>query len=121
MVEGHGRVRGTELVGVVVWWRWRRQRRLRTISPVYDPHGRGHGRVDELVGGRALAEESLHSPSPALVHHNHLDYLLALDECVWAKVSGRNRAEQGGWRGQGQRRRLNTGLAQLIGLQPVVN
>lgn len=86
-----------------------------------DTNGRRHGGLDELVGSRALTEEGLHSPSPALVHDNHLDDLLALDERFWAEVSGLDGAEEGGWRGQGQRHRLNAGLAQLIRLQPVVN
>ena len=71
--------------------------------------------------GWALAEEGLHPPPPALVHHDHLHYLLALDECFWAEVSRLHGAEQGGGRGQGQRQGLNAGRAQLIGLQPVVN
>jgi len=107
-------------VGVVVRWRWRRQRRLRAV-PLSDVHRCGHGRLDELMGSRALAEEGLHPPSPTLVHNNHLDDLLTLDECFWAKLSRLDGAEQGGCRRQGQRHRLNAGLAQLIGLQPVVN
>lgn len=54
------------------------------------------------MGGRALAEECLHPSSPALVHDNHLDNLLALDECFWAEISGLDWAEQGGWRSQSQ-------------------
>lgn len=107
-------------MGVVVRWRGRRQRRLRAV-PLSDAHRSGHGRLDKLMCGRALAEECLHPPTPALVHDDHLDNLLALDECFRAKLSGLDGAEQGGWRSQGQRRGLNAGLAQLIGLQPVVN
>lgn len=73
------------------------------------------------MGGRPLAEEGLHPPSPALVHNDHLDDLLALDERVWAQVPGLDGAEQGGRCSQGQGGGLNAGLAQLIGLQPVVN
>ena len=73
------------------------------------------------MGGGALAEESLHPPSPALVHHDHLDDLLTLDECFWAELPGLDGAEQSRWGSQGQRRGLNAGVAQLIGLQPVVN
>lgn len=69
----------------------------------------------------ALAEEGLHPSSSTLVHNDHLDNLLALDESFWAEVSGLDWAEQGGWRSQGQGCGLNAGLAQLIGLQPVVN
>ena len=107
-------------MGVVVRWRGRRQRWLRAIT-LTNAHRCGHGRLDELMGSWALAEEGLHPPSPALVHDNHLDYLLALDECFWAELSGLDGAEQGGRRSQGQRRGFNAGLAQLIGLQPVVN
>lgn len=107
-------------MGVVVRWRRGRQRGLRTVA-LSDTHGCGHGRLDELMGGRALAEEGLHPPSPALVHNNHLDDLLALDECFWAELPGLDGTEQGGRCSQGQRRGLNAGLAQLIGLQPVVN
>lgn len=56
------------------------------------------------MGGWALAEEGLHPSSPALVHDNHLDDLLALDECFWAEVSSLDGAEQGWWRSQSQRR-----------------
>lgn len=120
VVEGHGRVRGAELVRVVVRGRRGRQRGLRAV-PLSDAHGRRHGRLDELMGGRALAEEGLHPPSPALVHDDHLDDLLALDERFRAQLARLHGAEQGGRRGQGQRCGLNAGLAQLIGLQPVVN
>lgn len=104
-------------MGVVVrrWRRW--QRGLRAV-PLPDMHGCGQGRLDELMSSRALTEESLHPPSPALVHNDHLDDLLALDECFWAELSGLDGAEEGGWCGQGQRCGLNAGLAQLIGLQP---
>lgn len=105
---------------VVVRGRGRRQGRLGPVS-LSDANGRRHGRLDELVGGGALAEEGLHPAPPALVHDNHLDDLLALDERFWAEVSGLDGTEEGGWRGQGQGRRLNAGLAQLIRLQPVVN
>lgn len=107
-------------MGVVVRWRGRRQRGLRAV-PLPHADRCGHGRLDELMGSRALAEEGLHPPSPALVHHDHLDNLLALDERFWAELPGLDGAEQGGRRSQGQRRGLNAGLAQLIGLQPVVN
>lgn len=80
-----------------------------------------HGGLDELVGGWALTEKGLHPPSPALVHDNHLDDLLALDERFWAEISGLDGAEEGRWCSQGQRHGLNAGLAQLIRLQPVVN
>lgn len=120
MVEGHGRVRGAELVWVIVRGRGWRKRGLRAV-PLSDTHRRGHGRLDELVGRRSLAKESLHPPSSALVHNYHLDDLLALDECFWAEVPGLDGAEQGGWGSQGQRHGLIAGLAQLIGLQPVVN
>lgn len=73
------------------------------------------------MGGRPLAEEGFHPPPPALVHNDHLDDLLALDERIWAEIPGLDGAEQGGWSSQGQRCGLNAGLAQLIGLQPVVN
>lgn len=73
------------------------------------------------MGGRALAEEGLHPSSPALVHDDHLYDLLALDECFWAELSRPDGAEEGRGRSQGQGRGLNAGLAQLIGLQPVVN
>ena len=73
------------------------------------------------MGGRALTQEGLHPPSPTLVHDYHLDDLLALDECFWAELPGLDWTEQGRWRGQGQRCGLNAWLAQLIGLQPVVN
>lgn len=78
VVEGHGRVRGAELVGVVVRWRRGWERGLGAV-PLSDAHGSGHGGLDELMGGGALAQEGLHPPSPALVHHDHLDDLLALD------------------------------------------
>lgn len=120
VVKRHGRVRGTELVWVVVRWRGWRQRGLGAIA-LSDAHGGGHGRLDELMRGRPLAEEGFHPPSPTLVHNDHLDYLLALDECFWAELPGLDRAEQGGSSSQGQRRGFNAGLAQLIGLQPVVN
>lgn len=120
VVEGHGRVRGAELVRVVVRGRGRRKRGLRAVA-LSDAHGGGHGRLDELVGRRSLAEEGLHPPSAALVHDDHLDDLLALDEGFWAEVPGLDGAEQGGWGSQGQRHGLIAGLAQLIGLQPVVN
>lgn len=120
VVEGHRWVRWAELVRVVVRWRGRWQRGLRAV-PLSDVHGCRQGGLDELMGGRALAEEGLHPPSPALVHHNHLNNLLALDQCFWTELSSLDRAEEGGWSGQGQRRWLNAGLAQLIGLQPVVN
>lgn len=120
VVQRHGGVGRAELVRVVVGRRGRRQRGLGAV-PFPDAHRRGHGRLDELVRGRPLAEEGLHAPSPALVHHNHLDDLLALDERLRAQLPGLDGAEQGGRRRQGQRRRLNAGLAQLIGLQPVVN
>lgn len=120
MVEGHGRVRGAELVWVIVRGRGRRKRGLRAVA-LSDTHGGGHGRLDELVGRRSLAEEGFHPPSSALVHNYHLDDLLTLDECFWAEVPGLDRAEQGGWGSQGQRHGLIAGLAQLIGLQPVVN
>lgn len=107
-------------MGVVVRWRGWRQRGLRAV-PLSDADRCGHGRLDELMSSRALAEEGLHPPSPALVHNDHLDDLLALDECFWAELPGLDGAEQGGWRSQGQRCGLNAGLAQLIGLQPVVN
>lgn len=68
------------------------------------------------MGSWALAEECLHSPSSTLVHNNHFDNLLALDECFWAELSSLDGAEKGGWRSQGQRHGLNAGLAQLIGL-----
>lgn len=73
------------------------------------------------MGGWALAKEGLHPPSSALVHDDHFDNLLALDECFWAEFSGLDGAEQSRGCSQGQRRGLNAGLAQLIGLQPVVN
>lgn len=80
VVKGYGRVRGTELVGVVVRGRRGRQGQLRAVL-VPDAHGRRHGRLDELVTCRALAKERFHMSSPALVHHDHLDDLLTLDEC----------------------------------------
>lgn len=120
VVEGHGRVRGAELVWVIVRGRGRRKRGLRAVA-LSDTHGGGHGRLDELVGCRSLAEEGFHPPSSALVHNYHLDDLLTLDECFWAEVPGLDGAEQGGWGSQGQRHGLIAGLAQLIGLQPVVN
>lgn len=107
-------------MGVVVGRRGRRQGRLRAV-PLSDAHRCGQRRLDELMGSRALAEEGLHPPSPALVHHNHLDNLLALDERFWAKLPRLDGAEQGGWCCQGQSRGFSAGLAQLIGLQPVVN
>lgn len=120
VVEGHGWVRGAELVWVIVRGRGWRKRGLRAVT-LSDTYGRGHGRLDELVGRRSLAKESLHPPSSALVHNYHLDDLLALDECFWAEVPGLDGAEHGGWGSQGQRHGLIAGLAQLIGLQPVVN
>lgn len=102
-------------MGVVVRWRRRWQRGLRAVT-LPDTHRCGHGRLDELMGSRALAEEGFHPPSPTLVHNNHLDDLLALDKCFWADLPGLDWAEQGGWRSQGQRCGLNDGLAQLIGL-----
>lgn len=120
MVEGHGRVGGAELVRVVVGGRGRWQGGLGAVA-LPDAHRGGHGRLDELVGGRALAEEGLHAASPALVHHDHLHDLLALDERVGSQLPGLGGAEKSRGRGQGQRRGLNAGLAQLIGLQPVVN
>lgn len=120
MVERHGRVGGAELVRVVVGRRGRRQRGLGSVA-LPDAHRGGHGRLDELVGGRALAEEGLHAAPPTLVHHDHLDDLLALDERVGPQLPGLDGAEQSRGGGQGQRRGLNAGLAQLIGLQPVVN
>lgn len=107
-------------MGVVVRWRGRRQRGLRAV-PLPDMHGCGHGRLDELMCRRALAEEGFHPPPSALVHDDHLDDLLALDERFWAELPSLDGAEQGGWSSQGQRRGLNAGLAQLICLQPVVN
>lgn len=68
-----------------------------------------------------MAEEGLHPPSPTLVDDNHLDDLLALDERFWAELPGLDRAEQGGGSRQGQSRGLSVGMAQLVGLQPVVN
>lgn len=65
-------------MGVVVRWRRGREGGLRAVS-LSDTHGCGHGGLDELMRGRALAQEGLHPPSPALVHHDHLDDLLALD------------------------------------------
>lgn len=120
VVEGHGWVRGTELMGMIVRGRGRWQRGLRAVS-LSDTHRCRHGWLNELMGGRALAEEGLHPPSSTLVHNNHLDNLLALDKCFWAEFSGLDGAEQSGRCSQGQRWRLNAGLAQLIGLQPVVN
>lgn len=120
VVEGHGRVRWAELVGVVVRWRRRRQWRLGSVS-LSDSDGSRHGRLDELMGRRALAEKRLHPSPSALVHNDHLDNLLALDEGLWAELSGLDGAEQGGGCSQGQGCGLNAGLAQLIGLQPVVN
>lgn len=120
VVEGHGRVGRAELVRVVVRGRGRRERGLGAVA-LPDAHRRGHGRLDELVGRRSLAEEGLHATPSALVHHDHLDDLLALDERFWAEVPGLDGAEQGGRGGQGQRHGLIAGLAQLIGLQPVVN
>lgn len=90
-------------MGVVVRWRGRRKRGLRTI-PLSDAYGGGQGGLDELMGSRALAKEGLHPPSPALVHDYHLDDLLALDECFWAELPCLDGTEQGGWRSQGQRR-----------------
>lgn len=89
-------------MGVVVRGRGRRQRWLRAV-PLPDVHGGGQGRLDELVGGGALAEEGLHPPSSALVHHDHLDDLLALDERFRAEVPGLDGAKQGGRGGQSQR------------------
>lgn len=86
-----------------------------------DPDRRRHGRLDELMSGGALAEEGLHPAPPTLVHDDHLDDLLTLDERLWAEVPGLDGAEQGGGRSQGEGRGLNAGVAQLIGLQPVVN
>ena len=73
------------------------------------------------MGGGALAEESLHPSSPALVHADHLDDLLALNECLWAELPRLSGAVQGWGGGQGQSSGFNAGLAQLVGLQPVVN
>lgn len=50
----------------------------------------------------ALAEKCLHSSSSTLVDDDHFDNLLALDEGLWAQLSGRNGAEQGGWSSQGK-------------------
>lgn len=77
---------------VVVGRRGRWQRGLRTV-PLSDAHRCGQGRLDELMSGRALAEEGLHPPSPALVYHNHLDNLLALDECFRAELPRLDGAE----------------------------
>lgn len=107
-------------MGVVVGGRRRGQGGLRTV-PLSDAHGRRQSRLDELVGGWALAQEGLHSASPALIDDDHLYDLLALDERFWAELSGLDGTEQGRGRSQGQRRGLNAGRAQLIGLQPVVN
>lgn len=79
-------------MGVVVRWRRGRQRGLRAVA-LSDMHGRGHGRLDELMGSRALAEKCLHPPSPALVHNDHLNNLLALDEGFWAELPGLDGAE----------------------------
>lgn len=105
---------------VVVRGRRWRQRGLGAVS-LSDPNRRRHGRLDELMSGRGLAKECLHPPPPTLVHYDHLDDLLTLDKCLWAEVPRLDRAEQSRGRSQGEGRGLNAGVAQLIGLQPVVN
>lgn len=87
-------------MGVVVRRRGRRQWGLGAVT-LSDAHRCGHGRLDELMGGRALAEEGLHSSPTALVHDYHLDDLLALDECFWTEFPGLYGAEQGRWCSQG--------------------
>lgn len=106
-------------MGMIVRWRGRRERGLGAVS-LSDAYRCGHGRMDELMGGRSLAEESLHPTSSTLVHNNHLDDLLALNESFWAELPGLDGAEQSGGCSQGQRCGLNAGLAQLIGLQPLM-
>lgn len=90
-------------MGMVIRGRGRRQRGLRAVS-LSDVHGRRHGRLDELVGGRTLAEEGLHPPSSALVHDDDLHDLLALDERFWAEFPGLDGAEKGGRGSEGQSR-----------------
>lgn len=67
-----------------------------TVLALWRPHRSGGGRSDDLVVvgmvmmmgvGGGVAEEGLHAAMAAVVQDDHLDNLLALDECVGPKVA----------------------------------
>lgn len=87
-----------------------------------------------MGGGASLVEESFHSPAAALVHDDHLDDLLALNEGVWAAFSrvggakhcqGCCQSQLGGVRTGhmvGLEQPIRAGLGHVVGLQqPIVN